>query len=36
VVFETVKINVVKVGENVSKKNMNPRKENEASGAPMI
>jgi hypothetical protein len=31
-----VKINVVRIRENVSKNNMNPKGENEVNGTPMI
>jgi hypothetical protein len=36
VVLKTVKISVAKVGENVSKKNMNPRGEDKISGTLVI
>jgi hypothetical protein len=36
VVLKTVRINVAKVGENVSKKNMNPREEDKTSGTLVI
>jgi hypothetical protein len=36
VVLKTVRISVAKVGENVSKKNMSARGEDEAGGTPVI
>jgi hypothetical protein len=36
VALKTVRINVAKVGENVSNKNMSPREKNKVGGTPTI